>query len=1006
MWEEIYPRADSFLGGCGRDRCREEFSGLRPFTTRAPPRTTSDWDQVDDHWQVPQHGVPPFLRWPGTQPNSDPQLVSLMGWRPNRSENSSEKQVKEAKSRCKTIASLLTASPNPNSRGVLMFKKRRQRAKKFTLTSFGNIEKVACAGATEGTDEDSLPTTSESELEEEEDIKERREADGSKFESIRSVPEIVPHLVTEAKLESDFGNLEDTAMMVQQNLEKTQMCNGTTEARSDEWVFYGIDESGAAVLNNAEQAQTRTAEMESPQLQQIHPQISQRSQCKETHEEGNQQVTVGKATPSNAMTLPCSDYQSTHFQAYGLGTLSNVTLKAPLSCTSTTGGIKCIPALQVLNRTARPFTPGVAQEATGTPLGPLSQRSKQIQAMQPQSHGKSFPSEQATQNSERICNNSIPGTVSTKVQNAKSTSSKHCTSQKPAAPIQTNVELQVQPLASAVRMHRPATPLQKHTHEALSTSQDVPRTIKVDSGIKEPQQTQRSSSHPICPSSVSKSILTSSLNRNVFSDGDDKPAMITSLHISDSPSPQKDPTSDGSTVTPFSPEPPPEISSREQRIIIPAACTGILQEVKKRNARHPDKTKMFTFKEVQKNSPNPELLSLVQNIDDKGKGLDVEHEDDSLGLGAEAANFSQDSPKIYNSHSTSVSPGTAQNCAPAIGSPLAQSVAESYTFGATTRVRPSLAKKITPPPSPSVLSCRIAEMKGKGAKLFAKCQNRMERFVVGNIPEDLMVNGRGPSPTPSLPASWKYSSQIRAPPPICYNPILSPFYPPAAAAKGTQGGGMTMTATRPPGKGKGGSKCKMEKMEIMKHQPYQLNSAMFTYSSKNTAKVKAVPQLPASTQPVAEPCGSYSNVHQKPPVSVTSQLQMEVRGVPASQNVNSESAIIILPQKQQDCQSTVPVQSPSLIQKQAHFGHLQNQSQRSVPCVTTRQGPVTAIVSPVKATTTDERQLGRVGPTPFLVGLDHSARQSPSFYQAPRPTFSAKATGVKPHVWQPQAGQP
>ncbi|CAJ0964857.1 unnamed protein product [Ranitomeya imitator] len=57
-----------------------------------------------------------------------------------RSESLSEKQVKEAKSKCKSIALLLTAAPNPNSKGVLMFKSRRQRARKFTLTSYGTGE--------------------------------------------------------------------------------------------------------------------------------------------------------------------------------------------------------------------------------------------------------------------------------------------------------------------------------------------------------------------------------------------------------------------------------------------------------------------------------------------------------------------------------------------------------------------------------------------------------------------------------------------------------------------------------------------------------------------------------------------------------------------------------------------------------------------------------------------------------------------------------------------------
>ncbi|XP_061816914.1 uncharacterized protein synpo2a [Nerophis lumbriciformis] len=58
-----------------------------------------------------------------------------------RSESLSEKQVKEAKSKCKRIALLLTAAPlNPNNKGLLMFRKHRQRAKKYTLVSYGTGE--------------------------------------------------------------------------------------------------------------------------------------------------------------------------------------------------------------------------------------------------------------------------------------------------------------------------------------------------------------------------------------------------------------------------------------------------------------------------------------------------------------------------------------------------------------------------------------------------------------------------------------------------------------------------------------------------------------------------------------------------------------------------------------------------------------------------------------------------------------------------------------------------
>ncbi|MED6265251.1 hypothetical protein CHARACLAT_023460, partial [Characodon lateralis] len=58
-----------------------------------------------------------------------------------RNESLSEKQVKEAKSKCKRIALLLSAAPpNPHNKGVLMFKKHRQRAKKYTLVSYGTGE--------------------------------------------------------------------------------------------------------------------------------------------------------------------------------------------------------------------------------------------------------------------------------------------------------------------------------------------------------------------------------------------------------------------------------------------------------------------------------------------------------------------------------------------------------------------------------------------------------------------------------------------------------------------------------------------------------------------------------------------------------------------------------------------------------------------------------------------------------------------------------------------------
>ena len=78
-----------------------------------------------------------------------------------RAESLQERSVKEAKTKCGTIASLLSAAPNLHSKGVLMFKKRRQRDKKYPLVSFG------AAARTSAEEEDGLPPTSESELYEE-----------------------------------------------------------------------------------------------------------------------------------------------------------------------------------------------------------------------------------------------------------------------------------------------------------------------------------------------------------------------------------------------------------------------------------------------------------------------------------------------------------------------------------------------------------------------------------------------------------------------------------------------------------------------------------------------------------------------------------------------------------------------------------------------------------------------------------------------------------------------
>ncbi|XP_043969894.1 synaptopodin-2 isoform X3 [Gambusia affinis] len=88
-------------------------------------------------------------------------------------ESQSERHVRETKSKCKRIAQLLANAPNPQNKGALLFKKRRQRVKKYTLVSYGTgVHAFDSSGHTEGETDKvrsagySFPGSSDSDFEE------------------------------------------------------------------------------------------------------------------------------------------------------------------------------------------------------------------------------------------------------------------------------------------------------------------------------------------------------------------------------------------------------------------------------------------------------------------------------------------------------------------------------------------------------------------------------------------------------------------------------------------------------------------------------------------------------------------------------------------------------------------------------------------------------------------------------------------------------------------------
>ncbi|NXL63595.1 SYNP2 protein, partial [Chordeiles acutipennis] len=659
-----------------------------------------------------------------------------------RSESLSEKQVKEAKSKCKSIALLLTAAPNPNSKGVLMFKKRRQRARKYTLVSYGTGE-----------------------LERDED--EGEEGEGE---------------------EGDKENTFEVSLLA------------TSESEIDEDFFSDIDNEGKIV----------TFDWDSGLLE-----------VEKKAKSGDEMQTLPESTGKGAIMF-----------------------------------------------------------------AKRRQRMDQITAEQEEMKARTMPTEERR---ETTVSEDFQKVSSSVYQTKEEEMSRHqtCVS-KSYADMSQNHSKMVQQNGFGLA---PDTNLSFQSSEAQKAA-SLNKTAKpFPSGV------QNRAAAPFSPT------------RNVTSPLSDIPAPPPYCSISPPPEafyrPVSAPVASRAAPPAWSlTEPPEHIASRDERIAVPAKRTGILQEAKRRSTSKP----MFTFKEAPKVSPNPALLSLVHNAEGKkgtGAGFESGPEEDYLSLGAEACNFMQTqaskqkapppvapkpSLKISPTAGTPVSPvwspaAVAANKAPSFPAPASPqaaypaplkspqypqspahppstlNLAGPFKGPQATLASPSHTPKTTPvTASPGGTKPPFEmppAMSGKGAQLFARRHSRMEKYVVDS--ETVQANmARASSPTPSLPASWKYSSNVRAPPPVAYNPIHCPSYPPAATKLSSKSTAATKNTKRKPKKG-------LNALDIMKHQPYQLDASLFTFqppSTKESLAIKQTSKLSTSKQalPLRPPsAGSPTN---------------------------------------------------------------------------------------------------------------------------------------------------
>ncbi|NXY89204.1 SYNP2 protein, partial [Alcedo cyanopectus] len=700
------------------------------------PRSLAERGCVDSQVEGGQSEAPPSLlsfatTSEGTEQGEDNQHLErdhrplkhrARHARLRRSESLSEKQVKEAKSKCKSIALLLTAAPNPNSKGVLMFKKRRQRARKYTLVSYGTgelerdedegEEGEGEEGDKENTFEVSLLATSESEIDE--DFFSDNDSKVVTFDWDSGLLEV------EKKTKSG-----EEMQTLPESTGKGALMFARRRQRMDQ------------ITAEQEETKARTVEQQESTVAESFQKVSSSVYQSKAEEMSSQQTCVSKSYTEVSQ----NHSKTVQHNGFGLAPDTNLSFQSSEDQKAAS-----------LNKTAKPFSSGV-QNRAAAPFSPV--------------------------------------------------------------------------------------------RNVTSPLSDIPAPPPYCSITPPPEAFYRPVSAPVASRTA--------------------PAMWA-------------PT-----------EPTEHIASRDERISVPAKRTGILQEAKRRSTSKP----MFTFKDAPKVSPNPALLSLVHNAEGKkgtGAGFESGPEEDYLSLGAEACNFMQTqaakqkapppvapkpSLKVSPAAGTPVSPvwspsAVAPNKAPSFPAPASpqaayppplkspqyphspvhppntlnlagpfkgpQATVASPNHTPKTPVTPTAGEAKPPFEMPPAMS-------GKGAQLFARRHSRMEKYVVDS--ETVQANmARAPSPTPSLPASWKYSSNVRAPPPVAYNPIHCPSYPPAAAKSSSKSTAAAKNTKRKP-------KKSLNALDIMKHQPYQLDASLFTFqppSSKESLALKQTPKLPTSKQ--------------------------------------------------------------------------------------------------------------------------------------------------------------
>ncbi|XP_036372766.1 synaptopodin-2-like [Megalops cyprinoides] len=675
-----------------------------------------------------------------------------------RSESQSEKQVKEAKSKCKRIALLLTAAPNPNNKGVLMFKKHRQRAKKYTLVSYGTGENDP-EDEYEDEDQDeqdealeiTLLATSESELDED------------FFANAQGRGGVVTYdwdtglLEVEKKLDAQGGmeRLPETKGKGALMFAKRRQRIDEITAEHEEMRRKGIPVEGLQEAENAMVAKSQQIEGGSS----MQPAVSPTTQA---YMDVNMQQLQQQQQQEQQQLQQQHYLQQQQMQQYPHSVNGMVLQQANETPRSLVPNRTAKPFSGVQNRVPAPFSP---TRSVTSPVSPGYPENK-YRVVQPPAPVNARPQvwsptgELIASRDERI---SVPAIKTGILHDTR----KRGTAKAPSSMLPNPQLPQKGELASeedylslgAEACNFLQTPTVKY-----KTPPPVAPKPTINPAAP-PWATENTAQVPLLL--AQNEVPAAALGPAVVTAQTRSPQPRVAMGSWTPPEPQIQPRSPAPGWAPaqLQAQPQPAVNAwTPQPQLAPVSTTAPTQP----HAAPRQPAKPW-------NKPRGATHSMVSR--------------------------------------------------PANSYPHAARAQSAYTADEISSEKPA--------------------MKGRGAELFARRQARMEKFVVDA--ETVQANKVKPSsPTPSLPSSWKYSPNVRAPPPLSYNPILSPFYPPAAAKQ--------PPPSAPSEKAKSKAKSAppprhLNVLDVMKHQPYQLNSSLFTYEPNVEAKSPS--PKPASTPDLA-----------------------------------------------------------------------------------------------------------------------------------------------------------